>query len=103
MPASATKKCPPSASSRYASAGSACPTTKSVAIAWRKGSADAAPVPRPAAQVESPAPLRIKSRPLVITNKLEVAVERESMEYDRSEEHTSELQSREKLVCRLML
>src|SRR5690606_39858912 len=58
-------------------------------------------------QVQSGIPVEvIKTAPLEMNNTINVTgsiLANESVELTRSEEHTSELQSRENLVCRLLL
>src|SRR5690606_39586931 len=72
-------------------------TSASVTLAARIGSC-----PAGTATVESPAPMR---RPAIPARTAAPSIPREppTTSRCRSEEHTSELQSREKLVCRLLL
>src|SRR5690606_41503235 len=45
----------------------------------------------------------LDKKPLLISNRWDVAQQAQTCNFPRSEEHTSELQSRENLVCRLLL
>src|SRR5690349_22326981 len=54
-------------------------------------------------QVDDPAPLARQRPVLVVDDRVMAALPRPVVEHIRSEEHTSELQSRRDLVCRLLL